>query len=358
MSAPDFDEIEISVFGRGSGEAIAVHVGDGKWILIDSLTSGAKTPVALDYLEDLGVDCAAIEAVLLTHWHDDHIAGAAKIVEACPEATVAVPQTLQCDEFLGFVDFVEGGSSKFGSGVEELRTILKLLRDRSAAPRWSVAQKRIAGGGAAAYEFEALSPSDADVTEFLGSVKGWLESSSRGGRLPYPERNDCSVASVVQIADNLLLFGADLEVRNEHSGWAGVSSMSWNGRGRAVFVKIPHHGSKNAHFDAMWSEMSVPGVHAALTPWNKNKGLPTDTDVQRIISLTPHAYTASRPMARRALKRLRLVESILKDNNIVLKQEDEDIGQVRFRRKIDGSGAWTVEFFGVGSSELKSLLAA
>ena len=42
---PASDEVELSLFGPGYGEAIAVHVGDGKWILIDSCKEkGTKDP--------------------------------------------------------------------------------------------------------------------------------------------------------------------------------------------------------------------------------------------------------------------------------------------------------------------------
>lgn len=33
---PAADEIEFSLFGPGYGEAVAVHLGDGTWLLIDS----------------------------------------------------------------------------------------------------------------------------------------------------------------------------------------------------------------------------------------------------------------------------------------------------------------------------------
>ncbi|TCM27781.1 MBL fold metallo-hydrolase [Novosphingobium sp. ST904] len=358
MSIPDNNEVEISVFGRGSGEAIAVHVGNGKWILIDSLLSDAKTPVALDYLEDIGVDLDCVEAVLLTHWHDDHIAGAAQIVERCVNATVAIPQTLQNDEFLAFVDHVEGGSEEFGSGVEELRKILAMLDDRRKPPRWSIAQRRIAGGGGAPYEFEALAPSDADMTEFLGSIKRWIQIAAVGGRLPRPERNDASVASVIHTGNRILLFGADLEVRHDHTGWHAVHSDAWNDRGQADFVKIPHHGSKNAHFDPMWAHMCIQDVHAVLTPWNKNQGLPTDEDVKRIMGITPNGFAASRPISRKALKRMSTVDSILRSKNIVIFRDIADVGQVRLRGATDSDGDWAVACFGVGAAPLADLLAA
>jgi len=34
--APAADEIEVTLFGPGYGEAIAVHLGEGAWLLVDS----------------------------------------------------------------------------------------------------------------------------------------------------------------------------------------------------------------------------------------------------------------------------------------------------------------------------------
>lgn len=77
VNLPQANEIEVSIFGRGKGESIAVHIGHGKWLIIDShLLPGTKTPVALNYLSEIGVDLGAdIVAIVCTHWHDDHIQG-------------------------------------------------------------------------------------------------------------------------------------------------------------------------------------------------------------------------------------------------------------------------------------------
>ena len=74
---PLHEEVEITIFGPGYGECIVVHVGSGRWIVIDSCKHGTKTPpVALKYFDRIGVNPAVqVELVLVTHWHDDHIRG-------------------------------------------------------------------------------------------------------------------------------------------------------------------------------------------------------------------------------------------------------------------------------------------
>jgi len=355
---PLSDEIEISIFGRGSGEAIVVHLGGGKWLLIDSLNGENGLPVSIDYLRALNVPADAVDAILLTHWHDDHIAGAGLLVNEYDAAIVAIPAALQGDEFLGFIENSQPASTKvFSSGIAELQLVFSKLRQRGTNPHWSMAQRRISGGPADPYEFEALSPSNAEITEFLNSIKGWLTTQAVGGRLAAPKRNETSVASVLKVNNELFLFGADLEVGSLLTGWDAVFLSSWLNRGQACFVKIPHHGSKNAHFEKMWTEMARKDVFAALTPWNKNQGLPTRADITRINKITTNAYAASRPLARKALKRLTSVDNLLRTNGIEITRKNDGIGHLRFRMRPSISLTWQVEVHGVGAAHLTDLAA-
>ncbi|MEZ5682046.1 MAG: MBL fold metallo-hydrolase [Erythrobacter sp.] len=285
MTAPAVDEIEISIFGRGIGEACVIHVGGGRWIVIDCLLSEEKTPVPLDYLRGIGVPAQNIEAILLTHWHDDHIGGAAALVKSATAAEIAIPQAFQNDEFLGYLNLshpVEGES--FNSGVSELRDVLSELQGRGQVPRWCCAERRISGGPMDGYEFEALSPSDSQIDLFLKAIPGWLEKQASGGRLANPKRNDTSVASVITIGDLLILLGADLENSGTTHGWAAVHTGAWKARGQASFFKLPHHGGASGHFAPVWTDMLVGNVFSALAPYNRGKKLPSGSDVARIIS--------------------------------------------------------------------------
>lgn len=75
--APAPDQIEISVFGPGFGECVLVHLGEGHWIIVDScMNRTVRKPAALAYFDEIGIDpAAAVEAVVATHWHDDHVSG-------------------------------------------------------------------------------------------------------------------------------------------------------------------------------------------------------------------------------------------------------------------------------------------
>src|SRR3954452_16799293 len=103
-STPEANELEISMFSRGYGESIVIHVGNGQWIVVDSLITKDRIPVALDYLSSIGDEPPiSVCAILLTHWHDDHVKGAGEIVRSCRQACVAMPGALVTDEFKRFM---------------------------------------------------------------------------------------------------------------------------------------------------------------------------------------------------------------------------------------------------------------
>lgn len=102
---PKADEFELTIFGPGVGECILMHLGDGNWFVIDSCRiPGSKTPAAIAYLEKLKIDpSSAIQSILATHWHDDHVKGLADIVRRCPQATFAMSAALEQAQFFQLV---------------------------------------------------------------------------------------------------------------------------------------------------------------------------------------------------------------------------------------------------------------
>ena len=102
---PEASEFELTLFGPGYGESVVLHVGDGVWVIVDSCIDDDGVARALPYLEGIGLDPAQVVVlVVATHWHDDHIRGLAKLVEACDQATFCCASALCQAEFLSAVD--------------------------------------------------------------------------------------------------------------------------------------------------------------------------------------------------------------------------------------------------------------
>src|SRR5437899_345422 len=79
-AAPAPNEIEVTLFGPGYGEAIAIHLGEGAWLLVDScIDPESKRPATGEYLERIGIDPAQVRAIVASHWHDDHVGGISQL---------------------------------------------------------------------------------------------------------------------------------------------------------------------------------------------------------------------------------------------------------------------------------------
>ena len=171
---PEADEFEISIFGPGVGECIVVHLGCGEWIVVDShLDIGG--PVALDYLLRLGVNpSTAIRALIVTHWHDDHIRGASDVLRAAGGADFFCSAALRKMEFFEYVGCAEGfasASGKITSGMDEFARIMEILWERAPrdarpeaiSPRWVLANQLVCSrperDGIPAVDVVAVSPS-------------------------------------------------------------------------------------------------------------------------------------------------------------------------------------------------------
>jgi hypothetical protein len=128
------DELEISLFGAGYGEAIALHIGYGQWVLVDSYRQRDKEPDHLAYLNQLGVDVSrAVQSIVVTHWHDDHVKGISDVYDVCVSADLVISSALSYPEFLTLVNLPVPPGIKTSSGLQEFRQIFRTYQQRRQA---------------------------------------------------------------------------------------------------------------------------------------------------------------------------------------------------------------------------------
>jgi len=173
LTPPTTNQLEIVVFGPGTGECVLLHLGDGDWFVVDSCRYvGSENPVASEYLSAIGVDyTSAISQILATHWHDDHIRGLAQLVKNCPEAKLAISAALESDQFFQLVLEIDE-SRKLVSGTStsnEFAEILDIMDKKNRViigPDSYVSENKIVfrGGYMKRAVVEALSPSTAAET--------------------------------------------------------------------------------------------------------------------------------------------------------------------------------------------------
>jgi hypothetical protein len=301
LGRPSDDEIELCLFGPGFGESILIHIGDNRWMVVDSCVyDGMSQPIALYYLDQLGLDATVIESVLITHWHSDHSRGASELVRSTPNAKIWIAQTLTTPEFLRFaMRMNKNKTTVAASKLKEFVAIINEIANRREAglatfgfalqnlPLHQIDGGQLSHGGAT--KLTALSPSHGDHFDFLNRIAAMLPRAKQAKRsLGGPSPNEISVASLLEIGLNSILLGADLENAKTGSGWDAVLSANRSNRFGmpAQVYKVSHHGSLTAHNPAVWADMLTPDPIAILAPWQKGRGrLPDINGIKTITRL-------------------------------------------------------------------------
>jgi len=306
LSAPKPDQIEISLFGPGYGEAAAVHLGNNQWILIDScIDKNTTEPAALLYLRKIhALPEQSVNLIITTHWHDDHIRGLSQCLNACAEAKLCCPMAFGKKEFIHMVQVYETDNLiRAGSGVNEIAEVFKIVASRSSSSVKACDNKvlfRIPGSESGHHEeciVWALSPSDKQIDYFLKSIADLMPSLPQTKRRATPiVPNHASVVTLIEFGEQSMLLGADQEETTDpDTGWSVIVASRNRPNKKACIFKVPHHGSSTAYNKDVWSEMLVNQPFAILTPFNRGKKqLPAADDVNRIVSLTPNGYSTSR----------------------------------------------------------------
>ena len=350
---PAQDEFEVSIFGPGVGECVVLHLGRGKWMIIDScLDQNTKQPVALDYLGALNVDVANdVAAIVVTHWHDDHTRGASAVLRACAKASFFCSSAVGRREFFQLVAAAQQLElrAEKGSGIDEMARVFAVLEERLKrsegrfpSPEYAAAQTIIFRAEANEKNpgcvVEALSPSSTSVTRGMLSFAPRLMSAKKA--IPNPGPNELSVALHVEFGEFAALLGADLELGSSDGvGWRAVVRNSRRPTRKATVIKVPHHGSAGADDPEAWSALVGQDAHAAVTSYTSSQ-LPRESDLHRIRPRVARLFHSSASKSR-AIKFDPATERSLE--GIRIRERAGTMGHIRFRAK---GAALSCELFG------------
>lgn len=352
---PAPDQIEVTLIGPGYGECAVVHIGSGKWVVIDScLDSSSSQPAALSYLESLGLQPEdAIALIVATHWHDDHIRGMADLLARCPNSEFCSSAAWGREEFMAMVSaYNKRLFSEATSGVREVHEVFEILRQRGRTPIAAVSDRPVyflpsaASGHGHECRVTTLSPSDAQIAKFHYEISALIPEIKKTKQRCTPQGpNHIAVVTWIEAGPVAVLLGSDLEETGDpETGWSVIVSSAKRPKGKATIFKVAHHGSANGHNHDVWGQMLHPAPFAVLTPNNRGKKLPQDSDVQRITELTDQAYSTARLMPLRARRRSQAVEKTLREANISVVQAEPPTGLVRLRNGGSSAfGDWKVE---------------
>lgn len=334
-SAPDLAEIEVSVFGPGYGEAIVIHIGNGKWIIIDScFHPDLSDPTPLAYLRELKVDVAKdVALIVASHWHDDHIRGLSRIVEACISAKFVCPAAMVGKEFLALGETYAAQNLEGMSGAKEFIRIHALLANRTLIH--AIANRRLLSVGPSGkfssnVQLFSLSPTDSVMGKFLKLATSLISPRTSPKTIAITP-NHVAVVLQLLIDSESILLGSDLE--DTTHGWRMIIEDTARPQDASIAFKVAHHGSTTGHNDGIWNKMLVRNAYAFLTPFARGKTvLPTPSDIARVRNLTSKGYMTANPAEKNSVKPYpKDVQRTIQDHSYKFSRILMTRGHIRFR---------------------------
>lgn len=300
LAPPAANQVELVLIGPRYGESMCLHIGDNRWVVVDSCVYGpSKVPAPLYYLDQIGVSPLAIERVAATHWHDDHVRGLSAVVDAAQNAKFCMPNALSTREFATLA--AAYSSTPMTKGVTELHTILKEIdvgRIQMCGPSQLILRDTTSAG---AVEIWSLSPSTDELRASLVEFSALIPKEGEPlNQSPSRSPNHLAMVLFVKVGDVSMVLGADLEEHGDpNRGWSAVLTQMATESGSSLF-KIPHHGSATAYHSGVWSNMLSSNPVAVITPFHHGRSkLPTDEEVRRIKGHTEHVFlTTPQPLVR------------------------------------------------------------
>lgn len=346
------DELEISIFGRGFGEAVVVHLPGGAWLIVDSfLVPEIPDPVPLKYLRSIGVDTANdVKCIVASHWHLDHIDGLASIVSECKTAEFWCSAALEQPDLRDLVYAYGRANRNLGRQCgTEFIDITKILKSRPKPSRASINPINMARADTriyqASFQFDdqeipveiwALSPSSAALVKATAQLPMLWERYKRRLECDYRPTNDICVVLLVQVGPISVLLGSDLqEVADPQDGWAAIVNSTRRPQLKSLSFKVPHHGSANGYYAQVWKDMLLESPIAALTPFQHgNINLPKKEEIEIICGHTQLAYIAGRMRRQKIRKADSMVQKRQTMRTEKFRWLKPSLGHIRIRASI------------------------
>lgn len=360
VNPPSPNEIEVIVFGPGYGESILIHLGDNKWLVVDScLDPKSKIPYPISYLEKIGLNPAeVIKYIVATHWHDDHIKGLSYIVDQCLDAEFICSSAIRSIEFLSLVSLYSKRTMMQESGIDEFSKIVNTIKSNKRQPKLSIADRLLVRIKDTDTSFglncsiHSLSPSDYAVLKALEDISKLLpEDKTPKVKITNFNPNHTSVVLLIKIGELAILLGADLEELGiADTGWTKIINSDTRPSFKACLYKIPHHGSVTADHPDIWNELIDTKFNAVITPFRRGSiSLPSNKDIERIKNKTGQNITllTSSPQWQKSKRRDNAVQRSINESGIKLRELKKAEGYVSFRMDVtQNSNQWNVALFG------------
>lgn len=338
---PAPNELEFCVFGKGFGECIIVGVGE-EFIIVDSFNNpDTHNPIALDYLDAIGVSYDNIKDVVISHWHTDHIAGVSNIFKESKNARVVLSPIIREEKF---IEYISLGIKQKKYSTSEFAKVLDYIAKRgSNCVKCASSNTRIFGKTSLSnIELFSLSPQDSEVFDYVSSLV--FEKIGQPTSYEYPSENLLSIVLLLKYGNDGILIGGDLETADsEDKGWDAVVN-NYEFEVKSSVFKVPHHGSETGHNVRVWKHLLCNKPTSILTSFNRGTKLPKDSDVKRIRDFSKDLYIVGNKVKEDKNIEHR-VRKVLK--GVKIESISNEVGLVRYRRNLyDLNATAKIECFG------------
>jgi hypothetical protein len=212
---PDPDEIEVHLFGRGYGEALAIHLGAGSWLAVDSTLTLTGIPWISEYFEALHIDRNRVCDLIITHWHTDHIRGAAEILShAAQDARLILSSGGASSEFMRMVAQCSGSRPDAAKAAAfEMHELFEIIRERRRQTsqgnlRFVGRDTVLTSGLIPQTRMTFLSPSELDCSAALAyfGSEGVAITEPFSPYIGFPE-NHASMVILLELGENAIFLG-------------------------------------------------------------------------------------------------------------------------------------------------------
>lgn len=317
-AAPEPDEFEVTLLGRGRGESVVVHLGDKRWMVVDSFaapreagtasssgpqlpnadtgtTDAVAIPAPLEYLRSIGVEPEQVQMIVLTHIHTDHFRSIERLHQSCENARLILGEALTSKGFGRLYSdshpvgqLVASAKSRRLSNKTGYKTVkcgARLLAE-DKCEIWAIAPTDDACNDARDYFDARLLEIERESDERAQSIaKNRAVEDLR-------DENRCSVGLHVEFRNDgpSVLLAADM-IAHERYGWEMlVDENSISTCGPVSLLKVPHHGSSKSDCDELWERWTDGPPVAIVTPYDPL--LPKGSDVDRLLRKSSSVWQA------------------------------------------------------------------
>ena len=315
-----------------------------KYVVIDSFLSPAtKNPIAIEYLNSIGLDSGNIIGVICSHWDDDHIRGLSDIAASIKGLNVGIPATFsqrELSKLREYLSYVRGAFDHVS--INEFTRLMELYDNNMISFNFCLPHRKlfnhlITAEGLNDIDVEVLSPSDKAYSQFIDQLvipkEGDLMQSINFSN------NSISVVSVFNLKGRYCLFGGDLE--NGHGEWNEIINQYHYPK--AEIFKIPHHGSENGYSEKVWEKI-VDNPISIITRFNRGRVfLPEDKQVRIIHNNSSKVFVVGGKSVSANESKHKLLEGLVSQEPHQMVRRKEKLGIIRLSYDTND---WRFETFG------------